>query len=154
MRVVRTAFRRFLAMEISWRAGSATPLCRARDVDKTGEDFEVGHSSADFCLELRHRAAFAGQKACLISLFSSEYICANIPSSDISPITCICRSLPSIIAALAQLATRRCDHSWHYSKYLMPHVGHVAMRAVYARSHPFWFFHPSLPHLSSFVGRT
>ena len=66
MRVVRTAFRCFLAMEISWRAGSATPLCRARDVDKTGDDFEVGHLSADFCLELRHHvlSAFAGEKAC------------------------------------------------------------------------------------------
>ena len=32
----------------------------------------------------------------------------------------------------------------------MPHVRHAAMRgAVYARSYPFWFFHPSIPSLTS-----
>jgi len=140
-------------MDISWRAGSATPLSRAARHGQTGDSFEVGHSNADFvsnCVTVPSSPSKERRPtknaACLTPLFSSKYICANIPVGTY-PITCICRSLPSITAVLAQLA--RCDYSWHCGKNLTPHVRHVAvLGVVYAKSHPFQFFLPSLSHLS------
>ena len=83
--------------------------------------------------------------ACLTPLFSSKYICANIPVGTY-PITCL--FLLSLLCLLSSQDAIIHGTVERISR-LTPHVRHVAVRgAVYAKSHPFQFFLPSLSHLS------
>lgn len=106
----------FLARTISWRAGSATPLCRARDVDKQttisrwGIRARILSRIASPCPQrLRRREGLSDT-----FLFSSEYICANIPVGTYHPSPVfVGLFLLSLLRLLSSQVEDATDHSWH-----------------------------------------